>query len=85
MGISLAVTVLLAVILVVIQGADAPTQQITDGQTAQLVQGDSSAGGPLAGVGALFALLPAVLGTLWLFADGVPMGLQGAQDPLPYR
>ena len=79
-GISLAVTVLLAVILVVVQGADAPTQQITDGQATQLVQGDSSAGGPLAGVGALFALLPAVLGTLWLFAHGLPMGLQGAQD-----
>jgi len=44
------------------------------------VREDSPTGEALAGVGVLFALLPAILGTLWLFAHGLPMGLQGAQD-----
>src|SRR5215208_4578175 len=80
-GISLVITVLLAVILVVVQGAEAPTQQqVADSQAAQLVREDSPTGEALAGVGVLFALLPAILGTLWLFAHGLPMGLQGAQD-----
>src|SRR5215213_1382864 len=79
-GISLIVTVLLAVILVVVQGAEAPTQQVADSQATQLVREDSPTGEALAGVGVLFALLPAILGTLWLFAHGLPMGLQGAQD-----
>src|SRR5215212_1917019 len=79
-GISLIVTVLLAVILVVVQGAEAPTQQVADSQATQLVREDSPTGESLAGVGVLFALLPAILGTLWLFAHGLPMGLQGAQD-----
>src|SRR5215204_5621165 len=79
-GISLVITVLLAVILVVVQGAEAPTQQVADSQATQLVRADSPTGKSLAGVGVLFALLPAILGTLWLFAHGLPMGLQGAQD-----
>src|SRR5215212_1746774 len=79
-GISLVVTVLLAVVLMVVQGAEAPTQQVADSQSTQLVREDSPTGEPLAGVGVLFALLPAILGTLWLFAHGLPMGLQGAQD-----
>src|SRR5215211_2424172 len=79
-GISLVVTVLLAVVLMVVQGAEAPTQQVADSQATQLVREDSPIGEALAGVGALFALLPAILGTLWLFAHGLPMGLQGAQD-----
>src|SRR5215212_4223248 len=79
-GISLVVTVLLAVILVVVQGAEAPTQQVADSQATQVVREDSPTGEALAGVGVLFALLPAILGTLWLFAHGLPMGLQGAQD-----
>lgn len=79
-GISLIVTVLLAVILVMVQGAEAPTQQVADGQATQLVREDSPAGRTLAGVGTLFALLPVILGTLWLFAHGLPMGLQGAQN-----
>src|SRR5215218_7484700 len=79
-GISLVVMVLLAVVLVVVQGTGAPTQQLTDSQATQLVREDSPTGEVLAGVGALFALLPAILGTLWLFAHGLPMGLQGAQD-----
>src|SRR5215218_670345 len=79
-GISLVITVLLAVVLVVVQGAEAPTQQITDSQATQLVREDSPTGEVLAGVGVLFALLPAILGTLWLFAHGLPLGLQGAQD-----
>ena len=80
-GISLAITLLLAVILFVAQtGGDAGTQQLPQGLPTQSAQGDSSTGGPLAAVGILFALLPAVLGTLWLFAHGLPMGLQGAQD-----
>jgi hypothetical protein len=79
-GISLVVTVLLAVILVMVQGADAPTQQVADGQATQLVREDAPAGRALSGVGVLFALLPALFGTLWLFAHGLPMGLQGAQD-----
>ena len=64
-GISLAVTVLLAVILLVAQGgADAPTQQVTDGLPTQFAQEGLQAGGSLSGVGVLFALLPAILGTL---------------------
>ena len=81
MGISLAVTLLLAVILFVVQvGGDAGTPQLPQGLPTQSAPGDSSIGGPLATVGVLFALLPAVLGTLWLFAHGLPIGLQGAQD-----
>jgi hypothetical protein len=79
-GISLVITVFLTVILVVMQGPEASTQQIADGQATQLVREDSPAGRALAGVGVLFALLPAILGTLWLFAHGLPMGLQGAQE-----
>jgi hypothetical protein len=79
-GISLVVTVLLAVILTIVQGADAPTQQVADGQATQLVREDSPAGRALGGIGVLFALLPALFGTLWLFAHGLPMGLQGAED-----
>lgn len=79
-GVSLAVTVLLLVILLVAQGADAPTQQVTDSLSTQFVQQDSPAGGLLSAIGVLFALLPTILGTLWLFAHGLPMGLQGAQD-----
>src|SRR5215212_6616475 len=79
-GTSLIVTVLLAVILVVVQGAEATTQQVADSQATQLVSEDSPTGEALAGVGVVFALLPAILGTLWLFAHGLPMGLQGAQD-----
>ena len=79
-GISLVVTVFLTVILVVVQGDDAPTQQVADSQATQLVQEDSLPGEALGGVGVLFALLPTILGTLWLFAHGLPMGLQGAQD-----
>ena len=79
-GVSLAVTVLLAVILSVVQGAEAPTQQVTDGLPTQFAQEDSQTGGSLSAVGVLFALLPAFLGMLWLFAHGLPMGLQGAQD-----
>ena len=63
-GISLVITVLLAVILVVVQGAEAPTQQVADSQATQLVNEDSPTGEALAGVGVLFALLPAILGTL---------------------
>src|SRR5215218_10304816 len=79
-GISLVITVLLAVILVVVQGVEAPTQQVADSQATQLVREDSPTGEPLAGFGLLCALLPAILGTLWLFAHGLPMGLQGAQE-----
>jgi hypothetical protein len=79
-GISLVVTVVLAVILSVAQGVDAPTQQVTDGLPTQFAQEGSTAGGSLSAVGVLFALLPEILGTLWLFAHGLPMGLQGAQD-----
>src|SRR5215217_4681525 len=50
-GISLVITVLLAVILVVVQGAEAPTQQqVADSQAAQLVREDSPTGEALAGV-----------------------------------
>src|SRR5215217_2610792 len=79
-GISLAITVFLSVILVVVQGPDASTQQVADSQATQLVREDSPTGEALAGIGTLFALLPAILGTLWLLAHGLPMGLQGAQD-----
>src|SRR5829696_1690850 len=79
-GISLVVTVFLTVILVVVQGDDAPTQHVADSQATQLVQEDSPTGEALGGVGVLFALLPTILGTLWLCAHGLPMGLQGAQD-----
>src|SRR5215208_244075 len=80
-GISLIVRVLLAVIVVVVHGDEVPTQQqVADSQATQLVREDSPTGEALAGVGVLFALLPAILGALWLFAHGLPMGLQGAQD-----
>src|SRR5215213_10085269 len=79
-GISLIVTVLLAVMLMLVHGGEVPTQQVADSQATQLVREDSPTGEALAGVGVLFALLPAILGTLWLFAHGLPMGLQGAQD-----
>jgi hypothetical protein len=79
-GISLVVAVLLTVILVVVQGAEAAPQQVADSQATQLVGEDSPTGETMAEVGALFALLPAAMGTLWLFAHGLPMGLQGAQD-----
>jgi len=58
--------VLLAVILSVAQGADASTPQVTDGLPTQFAQEDSSAGDLLSAVGVLFALLPTILGTLWL-------------------
>jgi hypothetical protein len=73
-GVSLAVTVLLAVILSVAQGADASTQQVTDGLPTQFAQEDSSAGDLLSAVGVLFALLPTILGTLWLFAHCCTQG-----------
>lgn len=78
-GISLAVTVLLTVILLVVQGGDAPTQQITNQLPTQVRQTDSPIGGTLTALGVLFALLPALLSGLWIFAHGLPMGLQGAE------
>src|SRR5215218_8611665 len=80
-GISLVVTVLLGVNLGGGQGGGAAKEEeVADSQATQLVREDSPTGEALAGVGVLFALLPAILGTLWLFAHGLPMGLQGAQD-----
>ena len=78
-GISLAITVLLTVVLLVVQGGNAPAPQLT-GESTQLAPEGSSVGETLAAIGVLFTLLPAVLGTLWLFAHGLPTGLHGAQD-----
>lgn len=41
---------------------------------------DASTGDLLVGVGALFTLLPATLGNLWLMAHGLPFGLHGLPD-----
>ena len=77
-GVSLAITVLLVVVLLTIQGFDAPAQQVTE-QTPQAPE-SSPTGELLTVIGGLSALLPAVLGTLWLLAHGLPLGLQGAPD-----
>jgi hypothetical protein len=79
-GISLAITLLLAVILWLVQGSDVPAQQVPNGLPKQLAQEGLPAGDLLATVGMLFTLLPALLGVLWLFAHGLPLGLQGARD-----
>ena len=78
LGVSLAITVLLAVILLAIQGFDGSAQQVTQ-ETQPATQG-SPTEGLLAVVGGVTALLPAVLGMLWLLAHGLPLGLQGAPD-----
>lgn len=52
-GISLAIAMLLTVVLLLVQGGDAPAQQLTDGQQGQLVQENSPVGGSLAAIGVL--------------------------------
>lgn len=79
-GTSVVLTVLLAIVAGILQqglGASAP--QAT-GAPSQVISSESALGDGLAGVGALFALLPAWLGTLWLLAHGVPVGFQNAPD-----
>ncbi len=79
-GVSVAVTLVLAVVVALAQqglGASAPQ---STGDLSQTIPGGSSLGDGLAGLGAVFALLPAGLGTLWLVAHGVPVGFQNAPD-----
>ncbi len=79
-GVSVAVTLVLAVVVALAQqglGASAPQ---STGDPSQTIPGGSSLGDGLAGLGAVFALLPAGLGTLWLVAHGVPVGFQNAPD-----
>ena len=81
-GISLAVALVLAVIVAMTQqgsGAPGPVQGAPEG-LPQPELGSSSAGGALAVIGAVFALLPVGLGNLWLLAHGVPVGFQNAPD-----
>lgn len=76
-GVGVLLTVVLSVVLALAQGT-ATTQEMTGGWDPS-----SSGGSPreaLAAVGALFTLLPAMLGNLWLLAHGLPVGLQGAPD-----
>ncbi len=79
-GVSVAVTLALtAVIALAQQGLGASTPQAA-GDSPQTIPGGSALGDGLAGLGAVFALLPAGLGTLWLLAHGVPVGFQNAPD-----
>ncbi|MDP9484185.1 MAG: hypothetical protein M3Q49_00030 [Actinomycetota bacterium] len=79
-GVSVAVTLVLAVVIALAQqGLGTSTPQAA-GDSPQTIPGGSALGDGLAGVGAVFALLPAGLGTLWLLAHGVPVGFQNAPD-----
>jgi hypothetical protein len=79
-GISLAIAMLLAVTIPVVQGFDTTAQQqVSDEQSRPAPEGSSN-GEPLAAIGTVFTLLPTLVGTLWLFAHGLPLGLQGAQE-----
>ena len=79
-GVSIAVTLVLTVAIALAQqGFGTPPPQATDGPSRTVPSG-SALGDGLAGVGAIFALLPAGLGTLWLLAHGVPVGFQNAPD-----
>lgn len=69
------------------EGLGQPSEQPTEGPTREPsgdpASGDSTGsgvGGLLAGMGALFALLPAGLGNLWLLAHGLPVGFQNVPD-----
>lgn len=69
------------------EGLGQPSEQPAEGPTGEPsgdpASGDSAGsgiGGLLAGMGALFALLPAGLGNLWLLAHGLPVGFQNVPD-----
>lgn len=80
-GISLAITLAIAVIVGLIQGSGGPSPVE---RVPQALPGPSLGGGStgetLAAIGAVFALLPVALGNLWLLAHGVPVGFQNAPD-----
>ena len=79
-GVSIAFTLVLTVVIALAQqGLGVPTPQAT-GDPSRTIPAGSALGEGLAGVGAIFTLLPAGLGTLWLLAHGVPVGFQNAPD-----
>lgn len=83
-GISVGLTLLLAVIAALLSsllGGDGPVQQAPDwpplgSESGPTGDAPSSPGNALGFLGALIALLPWFLGTLWLLAHGVPVGFQ---------
>jgi hypothetical protein len=82
-GLSVGLTLLLTVIaaLVSLLGGDGSWQQATDwspldSESAPEGGAAASLGNALAFFGAMVALLPSALGTLWLLAHGVPVGFQ---------
>ncbi|MDP9474503.1 MAG: hypothetical protein M3R38_02185 [Actinomycetota bacterium] len=79
-GVSVVVTLVLTVAIALAQqGLGASTPQAT-GDPSQTISSESTLTDGLAGVGAIFTLLPTGLGTLWLLAHGVPVGFQNAPD-----
>ena len=80
-GVSLAVTLVLTVIVALAQGSGAqePAQRAPQ-VLPQPSLGGGSIGEVLGAIGAFFALLPVALGNLWLLAHGVPVGFQNAPD-----
>lgn len=80
-GVSLAVVLVLAAVVVLAQGSDAPPPvQQAPQALPQPSLGGGSMGETLAAIGAVFALLPVALGNLWLLAHGVPVGFQNVPD-----
>jgi hypothetical protein len=80
-GVSLAVTLVLAVIVALAQGSGAPEPAWQAPQALPRPSlGGGSIGEVLGAIGAFFALLPVALGNLWLLAHGVPVGFQNAPD-----
>jgi hypothetical protein len=83
--ISVVLTVLLAGILALVTSIpENPLQDFTQG-AGQAPANEPSAdtggfGGLLASIGTFVALLPAGIGTLWLLAHGIPVGLQNVPD-----
>ncbi|MDQ3508753.1 MAG: zinc ribbon domain-containing protein [Actinomycetota bacterium] len=72
-------TGILALVLTLFQGGASPTEGVP-GNVSEPSSSGGSARDFLSGVGGFVALLPAMLGNLWLFAHGLPVGLHGAPD-----
>lgn len=85
-GTSTVLAVLLAIILALVQqatgaeGTGAAAQQIPEDFGRSITTEGSGAQGVLAAIGVFFTLLPMALGTLWLLANGLPVGLQNIPD-----
>ena len=85
-GTSVGLMLVLAVILAIVRqfvGAEAssdPVGQIPGDFKQPVAPGGAGVEGVLAGIGALFTLLPIALGNLWLLANGLPVGLQNVPD-----